>query len=70
MTYQQTQITKLRNFNRVDQTYDDENNIFNLTEIENSGDLLYSFVSADLWIDDTGSFLTARQAKHQVIPIM
>ena len=56
MTYQQTQITKLRNFNRVDQTYDDENNIFNLTEIGNSGDLLYSFVSADLWIDDTGSF--------------
>ena len=55
MTYQQTQITILRNFNRVDQTYKDENNIFNLTEIENSGDLLYSFVSADLWIDDTGS---------------
>ena len=46
---------EIRNFNRVDQTYDDENNIFNLTEIENSGDLLYSFVSADLWIDDTGS---------------
>ena len=53
---------ELRNFNRVDQTYDDENNIFNLTEIGNSGDLLYSFVSADLWIDDTGS-VSAKTSK-------
>ena len=54
---------KIREFNRVDQTYIGKNNIFNLTEIENSGDLLYSFVSADLWIDDTGSFLTGKTSK-------
>ena len=62
MTYQETQITNYVTFNRVDQTYDDENNIFNLTEIGNSGDLLYSFVSADLWIDDTGS-VSAKTSK-------